>query len=72
MRGEDVRGLQKILIGAGHLSGGADGIFGPNTEVAVKKLQAQLRLPADGIVGPKTHAAIARLLAWLAATSKPR
>lgn len=72
MRGEDVRGLQRILIGAGHLSGAADGIFGPQTETAVKKLQAQLKVSADGIVGPKTHAAIARLLAWLAATSKTR
>jgi hypothetical protein len=68
MRGEDVRGLQKILIGAGHLAGGADGVFGPKTEAAVRKLQAQLGLSADGIVGPATHAAIGRLLAWLAAT----
>lgn len=72
MRGEDVRGLQKILIGAGALAGSADGIFGPKTEAAVKKLQAQLKVSADGIAGPKTHAAIARLLAWLAATSKKR
>jgi hypothetical protein len=68
MRGEDVRGLQKILIGAGHLAGGADGVFGPKTDVAVRKLQAQLRLSVDGIVGPATHAAIGRLLSWLAAT----
>jgi len=66
--GEDVRGLQKILIGAGHLPGGsADGHFGPRTEAATKRLQAQLGLVADGIVGPRTHAAIARLLAFLAA-----
>lgn len=69
MRGEDVRGLQKLLIGAGHLVGGADGIFGPKTQAAVRKLQAQLGLSADGVVGPATHAAIARLLAWLAGTA---
>ena len=69
--GEDVRGLQKVLIGAGHLAGGADGVFGPKTEAAVKKLQAQLGVTPDGVVGPKTHAAIARLLAFLSA-AKPK
>jgi peptidoglycan hydrolase-like protein with peptidoglycan-binding domain len=54
MRGEYVRGLQRILIGAGHLSGAADGIFGPQTEAAVKKPQAQLKVSADGIVGPES------------------
>jgi hypothetical protein len=69
-KGEDVRGLQKILIGAGHLAAGtADGVFGPQTEAATKRLQAQLGLIADGIVGARTHAAIARLLAFLAAKS---
>jgi len=67
-KGEDVRGLQKILIGAGHLAAGsADGVFGAQTEAATKRLQAQLGLTADGIVGAHTHAAIARLLAFLAA-----
>jgi len=70
MKGADVKGLQKILIGAGHLAGGADGVFGPKTEAAVKRLQAQMRLTADGIVGPATHAAIARVLALLAAAPK--
>jgi peptidoglycan hydrolase-like protein with peptidoglycan-binding domain len=49
-----VQGLQKILIGAGHLVGSANGVFGPKTEVAVKRLQAQVGLTADGIVGPRT------------------
>jgi peptidoglycan hydrolase-like protein with peptidoglycan-binding domain len=31
-----------------------DGIFGPRTEEAVKKLQQQKGLAADGIVGPQT------------------
>jgi hypothetical protein len=68
MQGEDVRGLQKILIGARLLpAGGADGVFGPKTEAAVRALQARLGLAVDGIVGPATHAAIARMLAFLAA-----
>jgi hypothetical protein len=70
MKGEDVRGLQKVLIGAGHLAGGADGVFGPKTEAAVKRFQVQLGLTADGIVGPKTHGAIARVMAFLAAQAK--
>lgn len=69
-RGEDVRGLQRILIGAGHLpDGSADGVFGPQTEAAVKRFQAQLDLVPDGIVGPRTHSAIAALLTFLAATA---
>lgn len=69
-RGEDVKGLQAILIGAGLLAGPPDGVFGAKTEAAVKLLQTQLHVPADGVVGPKTHGAIARTLAFLAA-AKP-
>jgi peptidoglycan hydrolase-like protein with peptidoglycan-binding domain len=41
----------------------ADGIFGPNTEAAVKTLQEKYGLAVDGIVGPDTLA----VLAWLTA-----
>jgi GH25 family lysozyme M1 (1,4-beta-N-acetylmuramidase) len=37
----------------------ADGIFGINTEAAVKSFQAKTGLAADGIVGPQTFAALA-------------
>lgn len=68
MRGDDVRGLQRVLIGAGLLPPGTDdGIFGPKTKAATVGLQRQLGVAADGIVGPVTHAAIARTLASLAA-----
>ena len=69
-KGPDVAGLQKILVGAGLLTGPVDGIFGPQTEAAVRQFQAKLGVAADGVVGPATHAAIARLMALLAATAK--
>jgi hypothetical protein len=66
--GEDVRGLQLVLIGASLLApGGADGVFGPVTEAAVREFQGVLGVAQDGVVGPKTHAAISNLLAFLAA-----
>ena len=53
-RGEDVKKLQKLL------SLNAYGIFGRQTERAVKNFQKENGLVADGIVGQKT---IAKLLA---------
>ena len=35
-----------------------DGVFGSETEEAVKKAQKENGLPADGIVGPYTWAAL--------------
>jgi hypothetical protein len=64
MRGGDVSDLQQALIAAGLLpQGGADGIFGPKTEAAVKEMQRRLGVSADGVVGPKTRAAMAGRLA---------
>jgi peptidoglycan hydrolase-like protein with peptidoglycan-binding domain len=39
----------------------ADGVYGPNTEAAVKALQAKHGLAADGIVGPQTFT----VLCWI-------
>ena len=53
----DVRRLQKQLQKAG-FDAGADGLFGPGTEQAVKAFQRSKGLTADGIVGPATWAAL--------------
>ena len=51
-RGADVRQLQQA-IGVG-----ADGVFGPATERALKRWQRAHGLTADGIAGPNTRAAL--------------
>ncbi len=55
-RGEDVRALQILLAGRGYNGkmNKPDGIFGPNTEGAVKLYQKAKGLAVDGIAGPKT------------------
>lgn len=55
-RGDSVKELQRLLIGFGYNVGtyGADGVFGADTESAVKSFQSHNGLDADGIVGPKT------------------
>jgi peptidoglycan hydrolase-like protein with peptidoglycan-binding domain len=55
-RGDDifpVRSLQQLLR-ARNQPVVVDGIFGPNTEAAVKAFQAGNGLTADGVVGPLT------------------
>ena len=48
-----VRPLQQLLRARNHPVA-VDGIFGPNTESAVKAFQQSRGLAADGIVGPQT------------------
>ena len=61
-QGEDVRALQEMLIKQGYSCGGkgADGIYGANTEAAVKAFQAVNGIRADGVAGPQTMALLAR------------
>lgn len=56
--GDDVKSLQTYLKGLGIYQGKVDGIFGPQTDAAVKSFQSSKGLTADGIVGPKTASAI--------------
>ncbi len=53
-RGEEVRRIQKKLKELGYYSGSIDGIFGNNTEKAVKEFQKKSGITVDGIVGPVT------------------
>src|SRR5215204_6624740 len=48
--GNPVRRAQKRLSLGGYDTGGVDGIFGANTEAAVKRFQSDRGLPEDGIV----------------------
>ncbi|HEX8735021.1 MAG TPA: peptidoglycan-binding protein [Pyrinomonadaceae bacterium] len=60
MTGEDVRRLQQALIAKNVDIGddGADGVFGPATDAAVKAFQESRGLVVDGIVGASTRAAL--------------
>lgn len=54
--GETVKYIQNKLINKGYFLGrtGADGIFGFQTEKAVRQFQIDSNLSADGIIGPST------------------
>ncbi|GAB4197624.1 MAG: hypothetical protein OHK0022_16050 [Roseiflexaceae bacterium] len=57
LSGEDVRAAQQLLLDLGYRGvGDTDGIYGPQTETAVRAFQLLNRLEADGVVGPQTWA----------------
>lgn len=53
-RGDDVKKLQQALKIMGYYSGSCDGVFGEQTETAVKKLQKAHGMSQDGIAGKVT------------------
>ena len=57
-KGDEVKKMQQALIDQGYLGGYADGIFGRNTENAVRKFQSKNGLTSDGLAGKKTLAMI--------------
>lgn len=57
-RNDYVLAWQKFLNLNGYHCGTEDGIFGANTQIAVKNWQAAHGLTPDGIIGPKTWASI--------------
>lgn len=57
-RGEDVTALQKKLIRAGYLGGDADGIFGGDTESAVRAFKKERKLGNNGRADKKTMTAL--------------
>lgn len=60
-RGDEVRALQVLLYKLGYtVVGKADGIFGANTESAVKQFQSDRDLDKDGKVGPLTREQLRR------------
>jgi hypothetical protein len=56
----DVAALQVALRIGGTYSGGIDGIFGPETQAAVRRFQRSEQLIVDGDPGPRTRAAFGR------------
>lgn len=61
MHGDDVTDLQHRIGRLGFDAGWLDGIFGPDTEAAVRDFQHNQGVPADGVVGRETVAALERL-----------
>jgi len=59
--GSDVRLLQSALNVLGFICGAADGIFGANTERALREFQANTGIDPDGIAGSLTFNAVLRL-----------
>jgi len=56
-RGSKIRQLQERLVQAGYPVE-VDGIFGPETDRAVRQFQRDMGLLVDGVAGPQTWAAL--------------
>jgi len=54
--------IQSLFQKMGYTIGSIDGVFGLRTKEAVKRFQADNRLPSDGIMGPNTHNVLLKFL----------
>lgn len=54
--GSPVKAMQQRLIDLKYLTGGADGIFGPKTYLALQSFQSNNKLQSDGVAGSLTLA----------------
>lgn len=61
MSGDDVGQLQRRLNELGFNAGRADGIFGPDTDRALREFQQGVGVDGDGTCGPETFRAFDRL-----------
>lgn len=61
LQGDDVVKLQQRLLALGFSPDRVDGVFGANTEKAVRRFQCGVGLAVDGGVGPETLRAFAAL-----------
>jgi N-acetylmuramoyl-L-alanine amidase len=60
MQGMAVTGLQERLKAKRFLKGSVDGVFGPETQLAVKVAQTEYQLKSDGVVGSETRMILLR------------
>lgn len=56
--GQEVLAIQKRLVELSYTINNIDGDFGPETETAIKRFQADKGLEVDGIVGDETYRAL--------------
>lgn len=59
--GDDTMALQRRLLDMGFDAGRVDGVFGPDTDRALRDFQRNVGLEPDGICGPATMRALDRL-----------
>lgn len=59
--GDDVFALQERLLELGYDAGRPDGIFGPQTEIALRGFQRDYGMTSDGVCGPATMRALRQL-----------
>jgi murein DD-endopeptidase MepM/ murein hydrolase activator NlpD len=57
----NVAALQAALYGRGLYAGAVDGVSGPGTTTAVRRLQRRAGLVPDGVAGPRTRRALGRV-----------